>query len=150
MNKSYIALKAVDENFESLWIGGKLRRKYDIGKTLRFHPDYPGYLISNYGDNWKGYTGAKSEVRRVIVVRVPENHLTTWCPWLGLGYWHDKSITNLKWKTFEQLKPGCTKNAGRGATRMTVLEEIPGAEDMDSLEAVLKFFEFKYQMSRIP
>lgn len=152
MNKSYIALKAVGQNFESLWMAGKLCRTYEIGKTLKFHPDYPGYLIHAYGEDWKRETGKQSSICRVVVVSVPANHLTTWGPWLmGEGYWHDKDEPNLKWKTYEQLKPGYTrKNRCRGTTRLTVLEEIPNAKDMESLEVALEFYSFKYQLQPIP
>jgi len=130
MIKHYLAFKAVRNDFTSIWIGGRLRRKYTIGKTLRSHTAFPMFLIEHYpADNWNIRCGAPYD--KIILVRVPDNHICRQVPFARTTAWSDephnvlpRNVLRDEWKSLNVLCQFMDYSAGLGATRLTVLREV--------------------------
>ena len=145
--KSYLAFKAVRDDLTSLWVQGRLLRKYAVGKTLKTHPDFPLFLISRYPSNdWKIECGAPWN--KLILVRVPANHIAFSLPW-AFGMFIDKgnSLGPHETTPLNKLATLMSSSHGVGATRLTVLREVDlkYASALDAMEA----YESKYAIPSI-
>ena len=129
----HIALKAVSSTFTSAWYTER-SRQYTIGKTEYFPLNAPAYLLTRFNldytweraMNHAGLGGTYSEGSlRVVIVSVPEEHLTEWAPFYEGKY-------NVS-----------------GALSLEVLGEVD-TEHFKTPNEALTFFEKYYNLPRVP
>lgn len=139
--KYYLAFKAVNSNLESIFVEGKLCRRYSIGKSLRCpHPELPFWIIDYcncFLDNWREvFTG--HPFCKMLLVRIP-------CHCLVKGRVLNYDCRFFNGNVKKLIREGMVSYLTGGATFLKVLEEV----DMQKLPSPLgakSFYEEKYKI----
>lgn len=155
--KHYLAFKGVADDLTSAWMGHdsvndcvsfKLKRQYKIGKTLRSSHLFPMYLMEHLGvGGWSETllsTGCRNSIKRIVLVRVPANHVSLRVPFFTIRCNNEPYFS-----TLADIANNSHYSYGIGATRLTVLCEVVMNEHV-SADAAMRHFEKLYNTPRIP
>lgn len=153
--KHYLAFKGTNANLESAWIGFKLRTKYKIGATMKAPEGLPYYLVYHYSQyNWD--LGAGCDIRRILLVKVPETSLVTKVPWSPRFSQEDEENAKLRMDytqrflkriSLKRIALEINSQHGLGAKTLTVLGEVD-KEHFNNANEAMTFFENFFELQR--
>lgn len=161
MSQSFLAFKGVNDKLRSAFISSyeiPLTIQYRVGRDIRRSPKWPMWLVDYYAlENCSLGTGCDPYISRLLLVRVPCKHIVTKTIFL-----HNAEMKYQTWGQLKNLIGKMWENKHTtnllGATRLTVLEEVPvtltgcglrSIRKFPSTNQAMNFYEEKYGLPRL-